>query len=114
RPTVMSCSRNRAAERRSRSRKAAMQILQLNSRAATSISPVSAIFLLPESRQLVRQTSSLAAHQIDPPDLLPRRVCLCLELVRASYPDRKSTRLNSSHVKISYAVFCLKKKKRYY
>src|SRR5690606_39789134 len=25
--------------------------------------------------------------------------------------DRKSTRLNSSHVKISYAVFCLKKKK---
>src|SRR5690606_39696988 len=26
--------------------------------------------------------------------------------------DRKSTRLNSSHVKISYAVFCLKKKSR--
>src|SRR5207249_8320501 len=26
--------------------------------------------------------------------------------------DRKSTRLNSSHVSISYAVFCLKKKKR--
>src|SRR5437868_7252805 len=28
--------------------------------------------------------------------------------------DRKSTRLNSSHVSISYAVFCLKKKKRTY
>src|SRR6266540_5663577 len=27
-------------------------------------------------------------------------------------PDRKSTRLNSSHITISYAVFCLKKKKR--
>src|SRR5207253_8652231 len=27
------------------------------------------------------------------------------------FPDRKSTRLNSSHVAISYAVFCLKKKK---
>src|SRR5699024_11284059 len=27
-------------------------------------------------------------------------------------PDRKSTRLNSSHVSISYAVFCLKKKTR--
>src|SRR5690554_7757961 len=26
------------------------------------------------------------------------------------YKDRKSTRLNSSHVRISYAVFCLKKK----
>src|SRR5690554_4671807 len=29
----------------------------------------------------------------------------------AKPPDRKSTRLNSSHVRISYAVFCLKKKK---
>src|SRR5207249_7426188 len=28
-------------------------------------------------------------------------------------PDRKSTRLNSSHVSISYAVFCLKKKKQF-
>src|SRR5690349_22180916 len=30
----------------------------------------------------------------------------------ASAEDRKSTRLNSSHVEISYAVFCLKKKKK--
>src|SRR5690554_6812580 len=30
----------------------------------------------------------------------------------ARLPDRKSTRLNSSHVRISYAVFCLKKKKK--
>src|SRR3712207_7380728 len=28
------------------------------------------------------------------------------------HPDRKSTRLNSSHANISYAVFCLKKKKK--
>src|SRR5215813_15147523 len=28
------------------------------------------------------------------------------------HADRKSTRLNSSHVRISYAVFCLKKKKK--
>src|SRR3712207_8176071 len=28
-------------------------------------------------------------------------------------PDRKSTRLNSSHANISYAVFCLKKKKKH-
>src|SRR5690606_41206383 len=38
------------------------------------------------------------------------------EVAKADVPqafaeDRKSTRLNSSHVKISYAVFCLKKKK---
>src|SRR5690554_2303965 len=32
--------------------------------------------------------------------------------IRASFwTDRKSTRLNSSHVRISYAVFCLKKKR---
>src|SRR5690554_7695261 len=30
-----------------------------------------------------------------------------------SHADRKSTRLNSSHVRISYAVFCLKKKKTF-
>src|SRR2546426_7035308 len=30
-----------------------------------------------------------------------------------NHPDRKSTRLNSSHLVISYAVFCLKKKKKY-
>src|SRR5699024_12379245 len=33
----------------------------------------------------------------------------CLSAIAAQ--DRKSTRLNSSHVSISYAVFCLKKKK---
>src|SRR2546430_13272041 len=33
-----------------------------------------------------------------------------LELAHADNPDRKSTRLNSSHSQISYAVFCLKKK----
>src|SRR5207302_10005009 len=33
-------------------------------------------------------------------------------LALAKTQDRKSTRLNSSHVKISYAVFCLKKKKK--
>src|SRR3989442_5583769 len=31
---------------------------------------------------------------------------------RSRRGDRKSTRLNSSHVRISYAVFCLKKKKK--
>src|SRR5690606_42160119 len=31
-------------------------------------------------------------------------------VINEDYRDRKSTRLNSSHVKISYAVFCLKKK----
>src|SRR5947199_5227605 len=36
---------------------------------------------------------------------------LAHEQTRAAAADRKSTRLNSSHLGISYAVFCLKKKK---
>src|SRR5688572_32486161 len=35
-----------------------------------------------------------------------------IETVRPPEADRKSTRLNSSHSQISYAVFCLKKKKK--
>src|SRR3712207_7415257 len=37
---------------------------------------------------------------------------LSLSGTRAAERDRKSTRLNSSHANISYAVFCLKKKKK--
>src|SRR5579872_7545915 len=36
----------------------------------------------------------------------------CAQLAHRTSGDRKSTRLNSSHVRISYAVFCLKKKKK--
>src|SRR5256885_9000660 len=36
----------------------------------------------------------------------------CLSTRRRRRADRKSTRLNSSHLVISYAVFCLKKKKK--
>src|SRR5690606_39309550 len=45
----------------------------------------------------------LAATRIAPRQLEPLKVFVDL--------DRKSTRLNSSHVKISYAAFCLKKTK---
>src|SRR5215208_7393823 len=41
-----------------------------------------------------------------------RTACLPSCLPDIGTPDRKSTRLNSSHVAISYAVFCLKKKNR--
>src|SRR5690606_41969784 len=56
-----------------------------------------------------RQHADLAAtHQLGAAagGLQPREGCA------GFLEDRKSTRLNSSHVKISYAVFCLKKKKR--
>src|SRR5690606_39546112 len=46
----------------------------------------------------------------------PRAIRVDADLLPGDAPrlcrDRKSTRLNSSHVKTSYAVFCLKKKKR--
>src|SRR2546430_6686227 len=38
-------------------------------------------------------------------------ICATSVCFEAHGPDRKSTRLNSSHSQISYAVFCLKKKK---
>src|SRR2546428_8510751 len=40
---------------------------------------------------------------------LARQIPL-LDVQARAFPDRKSTRLNSSHDQISYAVFCLKKK----
>src|SRR2546426_9309917 len=49
-----------------------------------------------------------------PPDrILPEwgTTTLCARPIRVMESDRKSTRLNSSHLVISYAVFCLKKKK---
>src|SRR5690606_41857344 len=42
---------------------------------------------------------------------LPNNAGPASEALPGFKEDRKSTRLNSSHVKISYAVFCLKKKK---
>src|SRR5690606_41758623 len=47
----------------------------------------------------------------DAGDLTPTNPNRVAEGETGTYGDRKSTRLNSSHVKISYAVFCLKKKK---
>src|SRR2546426_9120680 len=50
----------------------------------------------------------------------PARICFrkigtTLQRLPSTLPkDRKSTRLNSSHLVISYAVFCLKKKKKKY
>src|SRR3989442_7248481 len=42
--------------------------------------------------------------------LSDRAYCICHSRPLVVSRDRKSTRLNSSHVRISYAVFCLKKK----
>src|SRR5688572_32583717 len=44
-------------------------------------------------------------------DVMSGNVAVGFVSLTAAIPDRKSTRLNSSHSQISYAVFCLKKKK---
>src|SRR5690348_17815405 len=53
---------------------------------------------------LARILEAISIHVIED---LPKHVCAVEGLI-----DRKSTRLNSSHPSISYAVFCLKKKTR--
>src|SRR3712207_7521217 len=50
------------------------------------------------------------AGGIDLAPTLPAQRLRHVRLVRVDRLDRKSTRLNSSHANISYAVFCLKKK----
>src|SRR5437870_9750542 len=65
-----------------------------------------------------RRSSDLLQWRLPPVPVLLTAVVLivCAEVGGASMVrlDRKSTRLNSSHVAISYAVFCLKKKNKHY
>src|SRR3712207_9525746 len=72
------------------------------------------IWLAGDTEPLIRTTASRLPSPAD------RRGGLTGSACRRTVPpwrpgrqrDRKSTRLNSSHANISYAVFCLKKKKR--
>src|SRR5690606_41700693 len=71
----------------------------------------------PELRPLHRQPAGLHGKAgREPGVLIPRGgrggVRSAIILPRNHRPERKSTRLNSSHVKISYAVACLKQKSR--
>src|SRR5690349_22843203 len=60
----------------------------------------------PRAHRGRRARKAIGEAHGDVPLVAPER------LVAAVPEDRKSTRLNSSHVEISYAVFCLKKKKK--
>src|SRR5947207_9170385 len=68
-------------------------------------------------------TATTEIYTLSLHDALPIPTLSCGRATRCRYPstpssapiprrDRKSTRLNSSHTVISYAVFCLKKKKK--
>src|SRR2546422_5888723 len=89
-----------------------------NDTATTEIYTLSLHDALPISRRAWRvyMPPRGVAHAGSPPCLTrscARPGCGVLWLwLRSSRSDRKSTRLNSSHGYISYAVFCLKKKKK--
>src|SRR5258707_15785313 len=75
-----------------------------NDTAPTEISPLPLHDALPISQLLDAEID-------DFPDRLVRAAGVNGERAGVAIRDRKSTRLNSSHANISYAVFCLKKKK---
>src|SRR3712207_9412731 len=84
-----------------------------NDTATTEISTLSLHDALPicvdGAREAARVRRLVAARRLEA-GLDARREQMRL-MVGAARQDRKSTRLNSSHANISYAVFCLKKKK---
>src|SRR2546427_8731332 len=59
------------------------------------------------ARSREKSIASTSREDVTSPEVTSSREVDAMDL------DRKSTRLNSSHSQISYAVFCLKKKKRY-
>src|SRR5690349_22842143 len=69
----------------------------------STLFPYTTLFRSPNTRSRSRMRKLRSSQRLDeaaPTDAVP------------GSEDRKSTRLNSSHVEISYAVFCLKKKKK--
>src|SRR5256885_16757168 len=78
-----------------------------NDTATTEIYTLSLHDALPISAKTLHRSASRAS-------VSPMMVLASMIPPPAMRSDRKSTRLNSSHLVISYAVFCLKKKKKYY
>src|SRR3712207_8938833 len=78
----------------------------------TTLLPIWVFFLKTYSKDWygedVSATGFSVEHEVSAWDTLARHGLDVPEVV-----DRKSTRLNSSHANISYAVFCLKKKKKH-
>src|SRR5699024_12295408 len=73
----------------------------------TTSSAVAAVFLNKEPEVMTGRGAGLSSEG------LVRKIHAIERGIAVNQPeDRKSTRLNSSHVSISYAVFCLKKKSK--
>src|SRR5438067_13788794 len=88
-------------------RRMPLAFFSLNAAAATRIYTLSLhdalpIWVLARDDHVVAAVAIPRGNAVAPPELAGD--------APIAFPDRKSTRLNSSHVSISYAVFCLKKK----
>src|SRR5256885_8093057 len=88
----------------------------------STLFPYTTLFRSPRPRPPARhhrpgrrtpQQAEGPGHPLVRRPLLGREDGQGLQLAEAFVEDRKSTRLNSSHLVISYAVFCLKKKNEY-
>src|SRR5690349_24072258 len=75
----------------------------------STLFPYTTLFRSVPQRSRADQAGARARHRRDGAQQLRRDQD---RQVHVRHRDRKSTRLNSSHVEISYAVFCLKKKKK--
>src|SRR5688572_31575845 len=97
----------------------AIELRQASLREAPeALDPIDMLGAAHELILVVMEPIVLGVAEVDEP--IVGRVRVGVELARQRHPtldhchesgDRKSTRLNSSHSQISYAVFCLKKKK---
>src|SRR5207253_4572140 len=95
-----------ALGRRSRPPSATLQLPEREGRSATQPEPEARL----AEPTLQPHAIPVGAPQVDI-GIGAQRIAVALE-IEPGQGDRKSTRLNSSHVAISYAVFCLKKKKK--
>src|SRR3712207_8257436 len=87
-----------------------MCLFFFNDTATTEIYTLSLHDALPILGQVVASGSMVNEHVKDLSTIF--KIVRIIFLVFVVIIDRKSTRLNSSHANISYAVFCLKKKKK--
>src|SRR5256885_13056045 len=79
----------------------------------STLFPYTTLFRSMPSIGAISGGEGITHWDIPPPMFAATRVACFVSLPRrySTCTDRKSTRLNSSHLVISYAVFCLKKKK---
>src|SRR5690349_23305022 len=82
---------------------------------SSTLFPYTTLFRSLKSREPFRIVRDCQRQHLDGHVALQLRIARAPHLAHApgaKQRDRKSTRLNSSHVEISYAVFCLKKKNK--